>query len=80
MVLKKIWMDNEKEGFLITVIREIKILKKFWYKNVVDLKEIVIFKVNVLNGYKGSIYLVFEYMDYDFIGLAERLGMKFSLS
>ena len=79
VALKKIRMDNEKEGFPITAIREIKILKKLRHKNVVDLKEIVTSKANASNGHKGSIYLVFEYMDHDLTGLAERPGMKFSL-
>lgn len=79
VALKKIRMDNEKEGFPITAIREIKILKKLRHRNVVDLKEIVTSKANASNGHKGSIYLVFEYMDHDLTGLAERPGMKFSL-
>lgn len=42
VALKKVRMDNEKkEGFPITAIREIKILKKLHHKNVVRLKEIV---------------------------------------
>ncbi|KAL1536733.1 Cyclin-dependent kinase C-2 [Salvia divinorum] len=41
VALKKIRMDNEKEGFPITVIREIKILKKLQHENVIHLKEIV---------------------------------------
>ena len=79
VALKKIRMDNEKEGFPITAIREIKILKKLRHRNVVDLKEIVTSKASASNGHKGSIYLVFEYMDHDLTGLAERPGMKFSV-
>ncbi|KAG5529468.1 hypothetical protein RHGRI_030005 [Rhododendron griersonianum] len=41
VALKKIRMDNEKEGFPITAIREIKILKKLHHENVIKLKEIV---------------------------------------
>ncbi|GJZ91065.1 cyclin-dependent kinase C-1, partial [Tanacetum coccineum] len=29
--------------------------------------------------YKGSIYMVFEYMDHDFPGLADRPGMQFTI-
>ena len=39
------WQDNEKEGFPITAIREIKILKNLAHKNVVKLKEIVVSRV-----------------------------------
>ncbi|KAF2537805.1 hypothetical protein F2Q68_00022992 [Brassica cretica] len=47
VALKKIRMDNEKEGFPITAIREIKILKKLHHENVVELKEIVTSPGNV---------------------------------
>eukprot|EP00349_Pseudokeronopsis_sp_Brazil_P009210 CAMPEP_0202971492 /NCGR_PEP_ID=MMETSP1396-20130829/27921_1 /ASSEMBLY_ACC=CAM_ASM_000872 /TAXON_ID= /ORGANISM="Pseudokeronopsis sp., Strain Brazil" /LENGTH=79 /DNA_ID=CAMNT_0049700943 /DNA_START=177 /DNA_END=416 /DNA_ORIENTATION=+ len=41
VALKRIKMDNEKEGFPITAIREIKILKRLQHPNVISLKEIV---------------------------------------
>ena len=41
VALKKIRMDNEKEGFPITAIREIKLLKRLDNENVITLKEIV---------------------------------------
>ena len=41
VALKKIRMDNEKEGFPITAIREIKLLKRLNDDNVITLKEIV---------------------------------------
>ena len=41
VALKKIRMDNEKEGFPITAIREIKLLKRLNDENVITLKEIV---------------------------------------
>jgi hypothetical protein len=31
------------------------------------------------NKYKGSIYMVFEYMDHDLTGLADRPGMRFTV-
>ena len=34
-------MDNEKEGFPITAIREIKLLKNLHHTNVINLREIV---------------------------------------
>jgi len=55
VALKKIRMDNEKEGFPITAIREIKILKKLRHRNIIDLKEIVTSKASAENGHKGSI-------------------------
>ena len=41
VALKKIRMDNEKEGFPITAIREIKLLKSLAHPNVIRLREIV---------------------------------------
>lgn len=87
VALKKIRMDNEKEGFPITAIREIKILKKLQHENVIQLKEIVTSqgpegdeqgKLDN-NKYKGNIYMVFEYMDHDLTGLADRPGLRFTI-
>lgn len=95
VALKKVRMDNEKEGFPITAIREIKILNSLNHTNVIQLKEIVTSRVRAaflhptsfplnlssLTGLQnmGSIYMVFEYMDHDLTGLADRPGMKFSV-
>ena len=38
VALKKVRMDNEKEGFPITAIREIKILKTLNHKNIIKMK------------------------------------------
>ncbi|KAK3023692.1 hypothetical protein RJ639_044302 [Escallonia herrerae] len=77
VALKKIRMDNEREGFPITAIREIKILKKLHHENVLRKMS----KGGQANGnkYKGGIYMVFEYMDHDLTGLADRPGMRFSV-
>jgi hypothetical protein len=38
-------------------------------------------ELNVVDGnkYKGSIYMVFEYIDHDLTGLADRPGMRFTV-
>lgn len=36
-------------------------------------------KITDGNKYKGSIYMVFEYMDHDLTGLADRPGMRFAV-
>ena len=41
VALKRVRMDNEREGFPITAIREIKLLKRLEHPNVIRLKEIV---------------------------------------
>ena len=49
MALKKVRLDNEKEGFPITAVREIKILRQLSHKNIVKLKEIVTDKKNAMD-------------------------------
>ncbi|XP_053207850.1 cyclin-dependent kinase 12-like isoform X2 [Panonychus citri] len=73
VALKKVRLENEKEGFPITAVREIKILRQLNHENIVNLKEIVTDKQNVLDFRKdkGAFYLVFEYMDHDLMGLLE---------
>ena len=41
VALKRIRMDSEKDGFPITAVREIKILKSADHENVIRLREIV---------------------------------------
>ncbi|KAK9501455.1 hypothetical protein O3M35_012174 [Rhynocoris fuscipes] len=73
VALKKVRLENEKEGFPITAVREIKILRQLNHKNIVNLREIVTDKQDALDFKKdkGSFYLVFEYMDHDLMGLLE---------
>jgi len=77
VALKRVRMDNEKEGFPVTAIREIKILKVLNHKNVVQLKEIVTSKASEYNQGKGSIYMVMEFSDHDLTGLTDA-GTRFT--
>jgi len=54
-------------GFPITTIREVKILKALNHPNIVKLKEIVTSKEQ--NDSPKSVYLVFEYHEYDLTGI-----------
>ncbi|XP_072179057.1 uncharacterized protein [Diadema setosum] len=80
VALKKVRTDNEKEGFPITAVREIKILRQLNHDSVVRLHEIVTDKQDALDFKKdkGSFYLVFEYMDHDLMGLLESGLVTFS--
>ncbi|KAF5303475.1 hypothetical protein FQA39_LY09938 [Lamprigera yunnana] len=73
VALKKVRLEHEKEGFPITAVREIKILRQLNHKNIVNLREIVTDKQDAVDFRKdkGSFYLVFEYMDHDLMGLLE---------
>ncbi|XP_050351182.1 cyclin-dependent kinase 12 isoform X3 [Nymphalis io] len=80
VALKKVRLENEKEGFPITAVREIKILRQLNHKNIVNLREIVTDKQDALDFRKdkGSFYLVFEYMDHDLMGLLESKMVDFT--
>lgn len=73
VALKKVRLEHEKEGFPITAVREIKILRQLNHRNIVNLHEIVTDKQDAVEFRKdkGSFYLVFEYMDHDLMGLLE---------
>ncbi|XP_055952206.1 cyclin-dependent kinase 12-like isoform X2 [Argiope bruennichi] len=80
VALKKVRLENEKEGFPITAVREIKILRQLNHKSIVNLMEIVTDKQDALDFCKdkGAFYLVFEYMDHDLMGLLESGLVEFS--
>lgn len=81
VALKKIRMtkDQEKDGFPITALREIKILKVLKHDNIINLKEIVTSVPSEHNKGKGSIFMVFEFMDHDLAGLMENPVPKFTV-
>ncbi|XP_075266086.1 uncharacterized protein LOC142358564 isoform X3 [Convolutriloba macropyga] len=78
--LKKVLTDKEREGFPITSIREVKILRQLKHASIVNLVEIVTDKASAhewKNG-KGSFYLVFEYMDHDLLGVLDSRLVQFT--
>lgn len=63
VALKKIRMESEKEGFPVTAAREIKLLKAITkHPNIVQL-------LSISASSADSVYLVFEYVDFDLSGL-----------
>ncbi|XP_078722182.1 uncharacterized protein LOC144938230 isoform X2 [Lampetra fluviatilis] len=80
VALKKVRLDNEKEGFPITAIREIKILRQLNHRSIINMKEIVTDKEDAIDFKKdkGAFYLVFDYMDHDLMGLLESGLVSFS--
>ena len=76
VALKKVRMDNEKEGFPITAIREIKILKSLEHENIISLREVSVNKNK--KGLTEDIYMVFDYMEHDLTGLIDS-GKRFDV-
>merc|ERR1711865_752287 len=72
-------MRNEKEGFPITAIREIKLLRGMNHENIIDLREVVASQETKEEKGKGSIYIVFEFMDHDLMGLMDTAKMDFKV-
>jgi CTD kinase subunit alpha len=70
VALKRIRMEQERDGFPITSMREIKLLQRLRHPGVVTLLEMMI--------EKGSVYVVFEYMEHDLTGLLANPQIDFS--
>uniref|UniRef100_A0A8C5RRY5 Protein kinase domain-containing protein n=1 Tax=Laticauda laticaudata TaxID=8630 RepID=A0A8C5RRY5_LATLA len=58
VALKKVRLDNEKEGFPITAIREIKILRQLNHPSIINMKEIVTDKEDALDFKKDKGMLI----------------------
>lgn len=81
VALKKVRMDQEKEGFPVTAIRELKMLRSLRHENIVNLKEIVTGKNqnrHTAHRNKHEIYMVFEYVDHDLNGLMDTPSIRFT--
>lgn len=70
VALKRIRMENEKDGFPVTAMREIKLLQMLQHENVLRLMEMVV--------ERGGVYMVLEYMEFDLTGLLAHPEIKFS--
>ncbi|KUJ20198.1 Pkinase-domain-containing protein [Mollisia scopiformis] len=78
VALKKILMHNEKDGFPITALREIKLLKLLSHPNVLKLEEMAVeHHTKPTDKRKRAImYMVTPYMDHDLSGLLENPTVK----
>lgn len=75
VAMKYVRMEKEYEGFPITGLREVKILRELNHPNVIQLREIVNREDTEKNG--TGTYLVFEYMNHDLMGLLDNESMVF---
>ncbi|KAJ0410716.1 hypothetical protein ATCC90586_008301 [Pythium insidiosum] len=78
VALKKLRTDVEKNGFPVTSIREMKILKQLRHPNIVALKEIVSSSAPPREGKRAPLYFAFEYLEHDLSGLLNHPRVKFS--
>ncbi|TVY85180.1 Serine/threonine-protein kinase BUR1 [Lachnellula suecica] len=79
VALKKILMHNEKDGFPITALREIKLLKLLSHPNVLKLEEMAVehHTKSTDKRKRAIMYMVTPYMDHDLSGLLENPSVKF---
>lgn len=70
VALKRINTEQEENGFPITALREVKILKALKHQNIVNLKEIVTSKEQG-GDFPKNVFMVFEYLEYDLFGVLE---------
>eukprot|EP00095_Tigriopus_kingsejongensis_P012352 snap_masked-scaffold198_size266703-processed-gene-1.7 protein:Tk12352 transcript:snap_masked-scaffold198_size266703-processed-gene-1.7-mRNA-1 annotation:"hypothetical protein DAPPUDRAFT_215456" len=75
VALKKVLMENEKEGFPITALREIRILQVLNHENIVNLIEIC---RQYSRHNKTTFYLVFDFCEHDLAGLLSNVNVQFS--
>lgn len=71
VALKKILMHQEKDGFPVTALREIKLLKMLSHPNVLKLEEMAMERDRSQGKKKATVYMVTPYMDHDLSGLLE---------
>jgi cyclin-dependent kinase 12/13 len=76
VALKRINTEQEENGFPITAIREVKILKALNHPNIVNLKEIVTSKE--AGEIPKNVFMVFEYSEYDLTGILETPDIRLS--
>ncbi|XWS11028.1 hypothetical protein CRYUN_Cryun38cG0048300 [Craigia yunnanensis] len=74
VALKKVRFDNLEPESVRFMAREIHILRRLDHPNVIKLEGLVTSRMSC------SLYLVFEYMEHDLVGLASHPGLKFSES
>ncbi|KAF2181740.1 Pkinase-domain-containing protein, partial [Zopfia rhizophila CBS 207.26] len=80
VALKKILMHNEKDGFPITALREIKLLKMLCHDNVLKLEEMAVERLKGEGRKRAILYMVTPYMDHDLSGLLDNPDVHFTES
>ncbi|KAF2158143.1 Pkinase-domain-containing protein [Myriangium duriaei CBS 260.36] len=79
VALKKILMHNEKDGFPITALREIKLLKMLSHPNVIRLDEMAVERKKGDGKKRATMYMVTPYMDHDLSGMTTNPDIQFTI-
>ncbi|KAK8205291.1 serine/threonine protein kinase, CMGC, CDC2/CDK subfamily [Zalaria obscura] len=78
VALKKIIIHNEKDGFPITALREIKLLKMLSHVNILKLDEMAVERHKGDGKKRATLYMVTPYMDHDLSGMTTNPSIRFS--
>jgi len=78
VALKKILLHNEKDGFPITALREIKLLKMLSHPNILKLEEMAVEHPKGEAAKRTYMHMVTPYMDHDLSGLLENPAVRFT--
>ena len=77
VALKKILVHNEKDGFPITALREIKLLKALSHPNILSLVEMAVERPKDVTK-KSNMFMVTPYMDHDLSGMLKNPNIHFT--
>ncbi|KAF1346742.1 kinase-like domain-containing protein [Delphinella strobiligena] len=80
VALKKILIHNEKDGFPITALREIKLLKMLSHVNILHLDEMAVERNKKDVKKRATLYMVTPYMDHDLSGMTTNPDIHFTES
>lgn len=69
VAMKKLILRNEREGFPVSSIRELRALRRLQHPNVVTLVDVCVEPPAPGTGHAGDCYIVFEYAPSDLTGL-----------
>ena len=78
VALKKILLHNEKDGFPITALREIKLLKMLSHPNILKLEEMAVERKKGEAAKRTHMHMVTPYMEHDLSGLLENPAVRFT--
>ncbi|EER34773.1 hypothetical protein CTRG_01634 [Candida tropicalis MYA-3404] len=85
VAIKQLLNHSAKEGFPITAMREITILKRLSHDNILSISDMIFEEAKVNNNAeiiqnRGSFYTVSPYMSSDLVGLLENPNIKLELN